>query len=51
MILSGIGALFVLIPTIGIILLFFLATIGGVVASIFTGIDLIHIGKKGNMRA
>jgi hypothetical protein len=51
MILSGIGALFVLFPTIGIILLFFLATIGGVVASIFTGIDLIHIGKKGNMRA
>jgi hypothetical protein len=42
MILSGIGALFILIPTVGIILLFFLATIGGIVASIFTGLDLIY---------
>lgn len=42
MILSGIGALFVLIPTVGIILLFFLATIGGIAASIFTGLDLIR---------
>lgn len=46
MILSGIGALFVLIPTIGIVLLFFLATIGGVAASIFTGLDLIHQHKQ-----
>lgn len=46
MILSGIGALFVLIPTIGIIFLFFLATIGGVAASIFTGIDLVRQYNK-----
>jgi hypothetical protein len=46
MILSGTGALFVLIPGIGVILLFFLATIGGVVASIFTGLDLIYQFKK-----
>lgn len=40
--LSGLGALFVLIPVIGIILLFFLATIGGILASVFVGIDLIR---------
>jgi hypothetical protein len=47
MIVSGIGALFVLIPTVGIVLLFLLATIGGVAASVFTGLDLIHQHKQG----
>lgn len=42
LLLSGLGALFVLIPTVGIILLFFLATIGGILASVFVGIDLIR---------
>lgn len=46
MILSGIGALFVLVPMIGIILLFFLATIAGVAASIFTGLDLLRQYKQ-----
>lgn len=46
MILSGIGALFVLVPEIGVILLFFLATIGGVIASVFTGIDLLRLYKR-----
>jgi hypothetical protein len=46
MIASGIGALFVLVPKIGIMLLFFLATIGGVIASIFTGVDLLRLYKK-----
>ena len=42
LLLSGLGTLFVLIPAVGIILLFFLATIGGILVSIFVGIDLIR---------
>jgi hypothetical protein len=48
--LSGLGALFVLIPTIGIILLFFLATIGGILASIFVGTDLIRYSNAMNSK-
>ncbi len=43
---SGVGALFVLVPVVGIVLLFFLATIGGVAASIFTGLDLIRLSRQ-----
>lgn len=42
---SGVGALFVLVPIIGVILLFILATIGGVIASIMIGVDLLRQSK------
>jgi hypothetical protein len=46
MIISGLGALFVLVPVVGVILLFFLATIGGVVASFLVGLDLLKLSRK-----
>jgi hypothetical protein len=45
MILSGIGALFVFVPVVGVILLFALATIGGMTASVLVGLDLLHTYK------
>lgn len=45
MIISGLGALFVLVPVVGVILLFFLATIGGVVASFLVGLDLLKLSR------
>ncbi len=43
---SGVGALFVLVPAVGVIMLFFLVTTGGVLASIFTGADLLRLSKQ-----
>jgi hypothetical protein len=45
MIISGVGALLVLVPVIGIIALFALATVGGIVASILYGLDLLRYGN------
>lgn len=50
MLLSGIGALPVLIPTIGILSLFFLGTILGVIGSIFCGIDLLQYYNRNRKR-
>lgn len=47
MLISGIGALPVLVPVIGIILLFVVATILGVVASVLCGIDLLRYYYRG----
>jgi hypothetical protein len=46
MIISGIGALIVLIPIIGLISLFAFGTIVGLTATILCGIDLLRIIKK-----
>lgn len=46
MIISGFGALMFFIPVIGFIALFFLATIGGVLASILCGIDLLRYSDR-----
>jgi hypothetical protein len=48
MVLSGSGALIVLIPIIGIISLFILGTIVGLIASILCGVDLINLSKMLN---
>lgn len=45
LILCGTGALFVLIPKIGLLLLFFLSTIVGVIATILVGTDLLKTFK------
>jgi len=45
MMLSGVGALLVLVPVIGIIALFALATVGGIVASILYGLDLLRYSR------
>jgi uncharacterized membrane-anchored protein len=50
MLLSGLGALFVLVPKVGVILLFFLATIGGIIASVLIGIDLIKYANSKNKK-
>ena len=50
MLLSGLGALFVLVPKVGVILLFFLATIGGILASVLIGIDLIKFANSKNKK-
>lgn len=47
MLIAGVGAVVVLVPVIGIIALFFLGTIGGIVASILCGLDLLKYYKEG----
>jgi hypothetical protein len=47
MLIAGAGAVIVLVPVIGILSLFLLATIGGVLASILYGIDLLRYDKAG----
>ena len=47
MLIAGVGATVVLVPVIGIPSLFFLGTIGGILASIFCGIDLLKYYKEG----
>lgn len=46
MLISGVGAVVVLIPTIGLIALFLLATLVGIVASIFCGLDLFKFSRQ-----
>jgi hypothetical protein len=46
MLLSGLGAQIVLVPVIGIISLFFLGTIVGLIGTILCGVDLIKLDKK-----
>jgi hypothetical protein len=46
MLLSGLGAQIVLVPVIGIISLFFLGTIVGLIGTILCGVDLLKLYRK-----
>lgn len=47
MLIAGVGAVVVLAPVIGIMALLFLGTIGGILASILCGLDLLKYYKEG----
>jgi hypothetical protein len=47
---SGFGALFIYIPIVGLVLLFIVATIGGVLASLLIGIDLLRYANNERLK-